>query len=157
MQLHRLSPKEALKALGIGVLTAVLLSAIMVPAVELGIAPLPEPPSLALAKLLLGANAPLPVGLLFHVAYVTFWSVVYVSVFRDRLTFLNALWLGLALWIVILVVFFPLLGWGFFGLAISPKLIPASLVPHLLFAVVLWGLCRWGFKAKTGPGEPRTD
>ena len=157
MQIHRLSPKEALKALGIGVLTAVLLSAIMVPAFELGIAPLPEPPSLALAKLLLGADVPLPVGLLFHVAYVTFWSVVYVSVFRDRLTFLNALWLGLALWVVILVVFFPLLGWGFFGLAISPKLIPASLVPHLLFAVVLWGLCRWGFKAKTGPGEPRTD
>ncbi len=157
MQIHRLSPKEALKALGIGVLTAVLLSAIMVPAFELGIAPLPKPPSLALAQLLFGANTPLPVGLLFHVAYVTFWSVVYVSVFRDRLTFLNALWLGLALWAVILVVFFPLLGWGFFGLAISPKLIPASLAPHLLFAVVLWGLCRWGFKAKTGPSEPRTD
>ena len=157
MQTHRLSPKEALKALGIGVLTAILLSAIMVPAFELGIAPLPEPPSLALAKLLLGANTPLPVGLLFHVAYVTFWSVVYVSVFRDRLTFLNALWLGLALWIVILVVFFPLLGWGFFGLAISPKLIPASFVPHLLFAVVLWGLCRWGFKVETAPGELKTD
>jgi hypothetical protein len=157
MQMHRLSRTEALKALGIGVLTAVLLSAIMVPAFELGIAPLPKPPSLALAQLLFGANTPLPVGLLFHVAYVTFWSVVYVSVFRERLTFLNALWLGLALWVVILVVFFPLLGWGFFGLAISPKLIPASLVPHLLFAGFLWGLCRWGFKAKTPPDESKTD
>ncbi len=157
MQIHRLSRTEALKALGIGVLTAVLLSAVMVPAFKLGIAPLPEPPSLALAKLLLGANTPLPVGLFFHVAYVTFWSVVYVSVFRDRLIFRNALWLGLALWVVILVVFFPLLGWGFFGLAIGPKLIPASLAPHVLFTVFLWGLCRWGFKAKTGPGEPRTD
>ena len=153
MQIHRLPRKEALKAFGIGVLTAVLLSVIMVPAFKLGVAPLPEPPSLALAKLMLGANTPLPVGLLFHVAYVTFWSVVYVSMFRDRLTFLNALWLGLALWVVILAVFFPLLGWGFFGLAISPRLIPASLVPHLLFAVFLWALCRWGFKAKTTPGE----
>ena len=153
MHIHRLSRKEALKALGIGVLTAVLLSAIMVPAFKLGIAPLPEPPSLALAKLLLGANTPLPVGLLFHVAYVTFWSVVYVSVFRDRLTFLNALWLGLALWVAILVVFFPVLGWGFFGLAISPKLIPAALAPHVLFAVILWGLCRWGFKVETAPSE----
>ncbi len=149
MQIHRLSQKETLKALGIGVLTAVLLSAIMVPAFKLGIAPLPKPPSLAFAQLLFGANAPLPVGLLFHVVYVTFWSVVYVSVFRDRLTFLNALWLGLALWAVILVVFFPLFGWGFFGLAIGPKLIPASLVPHVLFAVFLWGLCRRGFKVKT--------
>ncbi len=76
MQIHRLSQKEALKALGIGLLTALLLSAIMVPAFKLGIAPLPKPPSLALAQLLFGANMPLPVGLLFHVAYVTFWSVV---------------------------------------------------------------------------------
>ncbi len=157
MQIHRLSRQEALKALGIGVLTAVLLSAIMVPAFKLGIAPLPKPPSLALAQLLFGATTPLPVGLLFHVAYVAFWSVVYVSVFRDRLTFLNALWLGLALWAAILVVFFPLLGWGFFGLAISPKLIPASLVPHFLFAVFLWGLCRWGFKVTAAPDESKTD
>lgn len=157
MQIHRLSRKEALKALGIGVLNAVLLSVIMVPAFKLGIAPLPNPPSLVLAQLLFGANTPLPVGLLLHVAYVTFWSVVYVSMFRNRLTFLNALWLGLALWVVILVVFFPLFGWGFFGLAISPKLIPASLAPHVLFAVFLWGLCRWGFKVTTVSDELKTD
>ena len=157
MQIHRLSQREALKALGIGVLTALLLSALMVPAFKLGIAPLPKPPSLALAQLLFGANTPLPVGLLFHVAYVTFWSVVYVSMFRDRLTLLNALWLALALWVVILVVFFPLFGWGFFGLTISPKLIPTSLVPHVLFAVFLWGLCRWGFKVETLDDDLKTD
>ena len=149
MQIHRLPPREALKALGIGVVTALLLSAIMVPAFKFGIAPLPNPPSLAFAQLLLGADVPLPIGLLFHIAYVTFWAFIYVSVFRDRLTFLNALWLGLALWVVILVVFFPFLGWGYFGLAISPKLVPASLVPHLLFAGFLWGLCRIGFKKTT--------
>jgi hypothetical protein len=47
---------------------------------------------------------------------------------------------------VILIVFVPLFGWGFLGLGISPKMIPASLVPHVLFAVFLWRLCRWGFK-----------
>ncbi len=147
MNIRWLTPKDTLKALGIGVLTAVLLSAIMVPAFKFGIAPMPKPPSLAFAQVLLGPNVPLPVGLLFHVAYVTFWALVYVVVFRDRLTFLNALWLGLALWAVILVVFFPSVGWGFLGLGISPRLIPASLVPHVLFAVFLWGLCRLGFKA----------
>ncbi len=146
MQIHWLTPKETLKALGIGVLTAVLLSAVMVPAFKFGIAPMPKPPSLAFAQVLLGPNVPLAVGLLFHVAYVTFWALVYVVVFRDHLTFLNALWLGLALWVVILVVFFPILGWGFLGLGISPKLIAASLVPHVLFAGFLWGLCRLGFK-----------
>ena len=154
MQIHSLTPKEILKAVGIGVLTALLLSAVMLPAFKLGIAPMPKLPSLAFAETLLGRDLPLPVGLLFHVAYVTFWAVAYVMLFRDRLTFMNALWLGLALWVVILVVFFPIVGWGFLGLAISPKLIPASLVPHLLFAVFLWGLCRIGFRQKT-PSEGR--
>lgn len=95
MQIHRMSPGETLKAVGIGVLTALLLSAIMVPAFKFGIAPMPKPPALAFAQLLLGPNVPLPVGLLFHVAYVTFWAVVYVVFLWDRLTFLNALWLGL--------------------------------------------------------------
>ncbi len=146
MKIQWLTPKDTLKALGIGVLTAVLLSAVMVPAFKFGIAPMPKPPSLAFAQVLLGPNVPLPVGLLFHVAYVTFWALAYVVGFRAQLSILNALGLGLALWVVILVVFFPIIGWGFFGLGISPKLIPASLVPHVLFAVFLWGLCRLSFK-----------
>ncbi len=153
MQIHSLTPKEALKAVGIGIVTALLLSAVMVPAFKFGISPMPKPPSLAFAETLFGRDLPIPVGLLFHVAYVTFWAVAYVMVFRNRLTFVNALWLGLGLWVVILVVFFPIVGWGFLGLAVSPKLIPASLVPHVLFAVFLWGLCRAGFKKKTQSEE----
>lgn len=146
MRIHSLTPREILKAVGIGILTALLLTAVMLPAFKFGIAPMPKFPSLAFAEALFGRELPLPVGLLFHVAYVTFWAVAYVMLFRDRLTFLNALWLGLALWAVILVFFFPIVGWGFLGLAVSPKMIPASLVPHLLFAALLWGLCRIGFR-----------
>ncbi len=153
MRIHSLAPKEALKAVGIGILTALLLSAVMVPAFKFGISPMPKPPSLAFAETLFGRGLPMPVGLLFHVAYVTFWALAYVMVFRDRLTFCNALWLGLGLWAVILVFFFPIVGWGFLGLAISPKLIPASLVPHVLFAVFLWALCRIAFKKKTQSEE----
>ncbi len=146
MRIHSLTPREILKAVGIGILTALLLTAVMLPAFKFGIAPMPKFPSLAFAETLFGRALPLPVGLLFHVAYVTFWAVAYVMLFRDRLTFLNALWLGLALWAVILVFFFPILGWGFLGLAVSPMMIPASLAPHLLFAALLWGLCRIGFR-----------
>ncbi len=152
MQIHSLTPKEALKAVGIGIVTALLLSAVMVPAFKFGISPMPKPPSLAFAETLFGRDLPLPVGLLFHIAYVTFWAVAYVVLFWDRLTIWNALWLGFGLWVVILLVFFPLFGWGFLGLEISPKLIPASLAPHLLFAAFLWGLCRIGFK-KTTPSD----
>ncbi len=145
MQIHNLTSKEWLKAIGVGIATAILLSAVMVPALKLGISPLPKPLGLAFAETVLGLPLPLPAGLFFHIAYVTFWSVAFVALFRDTLSFGNALTLALVLWIGVLVVFFPLVGWGFLGLAIGPKLIAASLVPHLLFAAFLWRLCRLAF------------
>jgi hypothetical protein len=145
MQFHRLSANELLKALGVGIGAALILSAITVPAFLTGISPLPKPPSLAFAEVILGRSLPLPVGLLFHVVYVTAWSVAFVVLFRDRLSFLRALALALLLWLVALAVFFPIIGWGFFGLAVGPKLIVGALMPHLLFAVILWGLCRLVF------------
>ena len=87
-------------------------------------------------------------GHLGHIAYVTFWSVAFVTLFRDSLSLRNALLLALVLYILVLVVFFPVVGWGFLGLAVSPKLIVASLVPHVLFAVFLWGLCRLAFRLR---------
>jgi hypothetical protein len=132
------------KALAIGIATAVLLSLVMVPAFKMGVSPMPKPLGLAFAQELFG-KVSLPVGLSMHLLYVTFWSVVYVALFRDRLTFGTALGLGLFLWLLVLVVFFPFVGWGFFGLAESPMLIVASLLPHLLFALFLWGWCRWLF------------
>ena len=69
-----------------------------------------------------------------------------VGLFRDGLTFLRALSVAVALWIVVLVFFFPVVGWGLFGLAIGPKLIVGSAIPHLLFAIFLWGLCWWAFR-----------
>lgn len=142
MRIHDLTRREWLKALGIGVTTAILLSAVLVPAMKLGISPMPKPLGLAFAETILGRALPLPVGLLFHVAYATFWSVAFVVLFRDSLSFAKALLLALALWIGVLVVFLPVVGWGFLGLGVSPKLIIATLMPHLLFAAFLWGLCR---------------
>jgi len=146
MRLHKISISELAKAVGVGVLTAILLSGVIVPATKLGISPFPKPLGLAFAETVLDRDLPLPIGLLFHIIYVAFWSVVYVSLFRDHLNLTKALVLGGVLWIGVLLVFFPIVGWGFLGLAVSPKLIVASLVPHVLFAVLLWGLCRVVFR-----------
>lgn len=148
MRLHNLTTGEWLKAVSVGIGTAILLSAVMVPALKLGISPLPKPLGLAFAETILGQSLPLPIGLLFHVAYVTFWSVAFVALCRNCLGFRNALMLGVGLWILVLVVFFPIVGWGFLGLAVSPKLIVASFVPHVLFVLFLWGLCRLAFKPR---------
>ena len=150
---NRLKGYGLFKAIGIGVLTAIVVSLVMVPTAKSGLSPMPKPLSLAFAQLVLG-KVPLPVGLLFHLVYVTFWSVIFIRFF-NRLSFLNALWLGLGLWVLVLLFFFPMLGWGFLGLAISPKLIIASFIPHLLFVIVLWVLCRLVFKKENQVSETK--
>ena len=142
MRLYILPISELAKAGGVGVVTALLLTGVMVTAMKFGLSPMPKPLGLAFAETVLGRALPLPVGLLFHILYVAFWSIAYVSLFRDSLSLTNALVLGGLLWIAVLLIFFPAVGWGFLGLTVSPKLIVASLVPHVLFAVFLWGLCR---------------
>ncbi len=127
------------RCIGIGVVVSVLITVFMVMMTKLGVSPFPKPPSLAFAETILGKQLPLPVGVLFHTAYVTFWSIVFIRFFPKR-NLKTALALGGALWVVILAVFFPLVGWGFAGTHISPKLVPASFLPHLLFGLLLWGL-----------------
>ena len=142
MRLHRLSASEWARAIGVGVAVAVLTAAVMAAVTAAGVSPLPKPLGLAFAETLAGRALPLPAGLLFHALWASAFSVLYVALFRDRLTFGRALGLAVALWLLVLVFFFPVVGWGFLGLAVTPRLIVASAVPHLLFAVCLWGLCR---------------
>jgi hypothetical protein len=146
MRWHLLRSQERTRALAVGIGVSILTAAFMAAGLKSGVSPLPKPLGLAFAETVLGRPLPLPVGLLFHAVWVTAFSVIYVGLFRDALTLLRALALGAALWIVVLVIFFPVVGWGFLGLAVTPKLIVASAVPHLLFAVFLWGLCRLAFR-----------
>ena len=142
---QRLSAREWRKAVGVGIATGAVLALLNVIALKTHVSPLPEPLGLAFAEALFGRTLPLPVGLLFHLAWVTLFSVTYVVLWRNSLTLKNAIILASALCLVALAVFFPIVGWGFFGLAISPKLIIPATVSHLLFAAILWGLCRIAF------------
>lgn len=146
MKWHSLSGNDWARAIGIGVVVSVLTAAFMAATMRVGVSPLPKALGLAFAETILRRHLPPPIGLLFHTAWVTVFSVVYVGLFRDELTFGRALCLAAGLWILVLALFFPIVGWGFFGLAVSPKLIVGSAVPHLLFALFLWGLCRLAFK-----------
>ena len=130
------------RAIGIGLAVAVITAIVMLALTAAGVSPFPKPPSLAFAETLMRRSLPLPVGLLFHVVYVTFWAVIFVRYFPRR-DLKTALALAGALWLVILVVFFPVVGWGVAGLNVSPKLIPASFVPHLVFGLLLWGLDKY--------------
>lgn len=136
--------KDWAKTFGAASGTAILLSLVVFPAASLSWWPLPEPMAMAFGQALFG-RVPLAVGLLLHFVYVTFWGVVYVLVFRYRFTFSSAFVLGLVLWMLALTFFFPLVGWGLFGVGVGLQLVPGSLIPHLLFSIFLWGFCRWFF------------
>lgn len=156
MHLNSLTAREWGKALGLGAANGIALSVVMVTMTKLGASPLPKPLGLAFAETLTGRSLPLPVGLLFHLVYVTFWSMAFVAFFRNRLTLRNSLILAFVLWLSVLVVFFPLVGWGVFGLAVGPQLIIGAFVPHLLFGLFLWGLCRVFFPRPAANTEAAT-
>ena len=146
-QVRRLEGRDWVKSIGIGIAIAVVTAAVMAAGLKSGFSPLPKPLGLAFAETILGRPLPLPVGLLFHTVWVTAFTVLFVMLFRDALSFLRALALAAVLWLVVLVLFFPVVGWGLLGLAVSPKLIVGAAVPHLLFAILLWLFCKWAFKA----------
>ena len=145
MEIHRLNRQDLIRTLIVGLVVAIGTAAAMLILLRAGLSPLPKPLGLAFAQRLLG-EVPLPVGLLFHTVWVIAFSGVYVALFRDDLTFRRALWLAAGLWMLVLILFFPVVGWGFLGLAVSPRLIVAAAVAHLLFAVLLWGGCRIAFR-----------
>ncbi|PVY77373.1 hypothetical protein C8D92_10358 [Tamilnaduibacter salinus] len=126
----------------VGLITAVIPSLFMVPMFKLGLSPMPAPPSLEFAEMVLGRDLPMPVGLLFHLLYVMLWTIVYVLFLKPG-SLKAALGLAGLLWVGVLFVFFPLFGWGLAGTSVSVKLIPASFIPHLLFGLALWGSSRW--------------
>ena len=126
----------------VGLITAIVPSLFMVPMFKLGLSPMPAPPSLLFAEMVMGQESlPMPVGLSFHLVYIMFWSFVFLLVLPSR-SLVSALGLAGVLWLGVLFVFFPIFGWGVGGLDVSVKLVPASFVPHLLFGLALWGSTR---------------
>lgn len=106
MKWHALTKQDLMRAIGVGIGVSVLTTAFMAATLRAGISPLPKALGLAFAETVLRRPLPLPVGLLFHTVWVTAFSVIYVGLFRDALTIGRALWLGLLLWILVLVFFF---------------------------------------------------
>ena len=137
-RLHPLSGDDIWKTLAVGIVIAAITAAMMLLAIKNGISPLPKPLALAFAGTLAGRPVPMSVGFALHAAWVTCFTFAYVVLFRDRLGFIRAFVLAFLLWVSVLVVFFPVVGWGFLGLAVGPQMIVASAIPHLLFAILIW-------------------
>ncbi|OYV88978.1 MAG: hypothetical protein B7Z57_14050, partial [Acidiphilium sp. 37-60-79] len=97
IQRDSMTQREWGKAIALGLINGILLAVIMVTLKKSGLSPMPAPLGLAFADTISGRHLPLPIGLLFHLAYVTFWSVVFVALFRPHLTFARAAMLAAGL------------------------------------------------------------
>jgi hypothetical protein len=118
-----------------------------------GIAPFNLPPSAAFLEQL-GLNVgPLP--LLAHFGYGATWSMLLVALYGAETNVRRGVYLAVALWLFMMVVYSPITGWGVFGfggsghtlaadhplyLGAPVKYLVATLILHLIYGSIIGGL-----------------
>lgn len=140
-----------IKAIIIGVSAAFMMFLIIAPLIVLDYAPFNLPPPAAfLSKIDLNIY---PLPWLMHFFYGVLWSVVFYMVFGTKGTIWQGLGLGFGLWLALMLIYSPMIGWGYFGFGEAYLLDPKDplylaqgnaywslmLVTHLLYgALVGW-------------------
>lgn len=140
-----------IKAAAVGALGSLVMFLIIMFGIHgAGIAPFNIPPSAAFLEKL-GLNVgPLP--LLVHFGYGATWSLVLVSLYGRDATIRTGLGLATGLWLFMMVVYSPIIGWGFFGfggmghnldpsnllhLGSPVKYVVSTLVLHLIYGSII--------------------
>jgi len=148
--------QRLLKAMFVGCTASLVMLVLVLLAIQNGIAPFNLPPAAAFLAKLQVDRAPYP--LLLHFGYGAFWSVFFILLFRETTSVAKGLGLGVALWLLMMLVVSPLLGWGLFGMASTSGLSPqaplyhaagigfivSTLVAHLVYGgIVGWFDPQW--------------
>lgn len=150
--------ERLLKAMFVGCTASLVMLVLVLLAIQSGLAPFNLTPAAAFLERLGADQTPYP--LLLHFGYGAFWSVFFILLFRERTTIAKGLGLGVALWLLMMLVVSPLLGWGVFGAAsaaaagLSPQaplyhaaglgFLFWTLVAHLIYgAIVGWFDPQW--------------
>ncbi len=126
-----------------GLLATLGMTIVMLIGVGTSLSPMPSPIPVALAHWALG-DLPKPVlmiaGGLAHFLYGGVAGAVLFAALRERVNVLWGMGFGILLWIGMQIIFLPLLGWGLFGSAVTPRIAVATLVLHLIYGAILgWG------------------
>lgn len=143
-----------LKAAAVGALGSLVMFALIMFGIHgAGIAPFNLPPSAAFLEKI-GLNVgPLP--LLVHFGYGATWSLVLVGLYGRETSVGKGLGLAVGLWLIMMVAYSPMIGWGVFGvggaghelppadplyLGSPVKYVVATLVLHLIYGGIIGGL-----------------
>ena len=141
-----MNPGRLARGFSWGVVATIAMSVLMILGVVTGISPMPRPIPAALVVAVFGEGLPTPLIMLLaaasHLAYGGFWGAILATLTRPA-TIWKGIVLGVFLWFVMQIVVLPFLGWGFFGVAISPRVAVATLILHLVYGATLgWLLDR---------------
>jgi hypothetical protein len=143
-----------LKAAVVGALGSLVMFAILMMGIHgTGIAPFNLPPSAAFLEQI-GLNVgPLP--LLAHFGYGATWGVVLLALYGPNTNVRAGLTLAGGLWLFMMLVYSPIIGWGVFGfggtghtlastaplyLGSPVKYLVATLVLHAIYGSIIGGL-----------------
>lgn len=133
------------KGFVMGLGATVLMTAVMFVGVRTGVSPLPKPvPVAVVGKALstIGLSSSVPkagimlTGLLLHFAYGGLLGGLVYGLYPDTSP-LGYFGVGVTAWILMGLVSLPFLGWGFFGVSVTPKVGGATLVGHLVYGAGL--------------------
>lgn len=149
---------QLLKAGVTGLIGSLAMFILIQIALTSGMAPFNVPPSAAmLIKLGLPAK---PLALIVHFLYGAFWSIVLVWIYKENTGVKQGLLVSFILWLIMMLVMSPIIGWGFFGfggnefapdhklhLAAGPKYPIATLIIHVVYGIVIGGVNKaWSIK-----------
>jgi hypothetical protein len=129
---------------GWGLVATLAMSILMIIAVATGLSPMPKPiPAAMVGKVVGGVvreGIPQPaivaLAVASHFVYGGFWGAVLAALTRP-VTLWKGIGLGVILWLIMQLAVLPFLGWGLFGLAITPLIAVATLVLHLAYGATL--------------------
>ncbi len=138
-----------LKAAVVGLLGSLVMFVFIMLGIHVtGIVPFNVPPSGAfLTKLGLDIG---PLPLIVHFGYGAFWSIFLVFIAKENVNTVKGILLALGLWLFMMIVYSPFIGWGFFGfggeklapdsplyLEPGPKYLIATFVLHLIYGTII--------------------
>ena len=132
-----------MRGFGWGVVATIAMSLLMLFGVWTGMSPMPKPLPLAVAARLLGDGTAQPVlliaAVLAHFAYGGVCGGVF-AILAWPVTVWKGLGLGAFLWLLMQVFVLPVVGWGFFGVAVNPVITVATLVLHAVYGATYGAL-----------------
>ena len=129
---------------GWGLVATLAMSIPMLIGFATGVSPMPKPiPAAIVGKVVggvLGEGIPqraiMAVAVVSHFAYGGSWGALVGALTRP-VTLWKGIGLGIILWLIMQLAVLPFLGWGIFGLAITPQIAVATLVLHLVYGATL--------------------